>query len=261
MQLPGVQDAAAGALLGFFASLGGAVGRLRLGAEDPVMQVWEEARGKLKGDMAELGEQAIKLYEEVQARIARRRAESKDGAALTEAERVAGETATGLIKLAERWCQIEEGADKTARPRLEARLEALEAKIKASGDAVIKAEYSAAAAVVRDQLQGFAKIDVARERLVARMHRSLASLERVSLKLLQLSTSDAQDASLGLRPELERLDEMSDDLSWKTLSVDELCNMTADEAPSKAEGAPALVVMPAPVEAEVKEVVEEKQTA
>jgi hypothetical protein len=140
-------------------------------------------------------------------------------------------------------------------------LEALEAKIKASGDAVIKAEYSAAAAVVRDQLQGFAKIDVARERLVARMHRSLASLERVSLKLLQLSTSDAQDASLGLRPELERLDEMSDDLSWKTLSVDELCNMTADEAPSKAEGAPALVVMPAPVEAEVKEVVEEKQTA
>jgi hypothetical protein len=43
--------------------------------------------------------------------------------------------------------------------------------------------------------------------------------------------------------------------------VDELCNMTADEAPSKAEGAPALVVMPAPVEAEVKEVVEEKQTA
>ncbi len=229
LQYTGVQDAAFGGVLGFFLSLGGVVGRMRID-QDPVHRLWAETQSELSGDMAELAEQGVRLYEEILERAEKRRGENKDLKILPEAERVAGATTQRLIRLAERWCQIEKSVDNTTRPRLEARLNALEEKLKNVKDAVIRAEYSAAARTVRDQLKSFEKIDVGRERLVARIHRCLASLERVSLLMLQLSTSDAEDASLSLQPELTRLDEMSDELSWKSLSVDDLLALEEQEA-------------------------------
>ncbi len=238
---PGAQDAATGATLGFFLSLGGTVGRLTLD-RDEVKHLWSETRESLKGDMAELAQQGVTLYDEIIGRLNRRSKEGKDLAILDEARRVSSETTQRLILLARRWCEIEGSVDGTARPRLEARREALEGKIATVKDSVIRAEYQAVIKTLDEQLAGFDKIDIARERLVARMHRCLASLERVSLMVLQLSTSDAQDASLSIKPELYRLDEMSDELSWKTLSIDDLCG--PDEA-SPPEGVEALDGLPA----------------
>lgn len=237
---PGLQDAATGAMLGFFLSLGGVVGRFRL-EQDPVKDLWAQTREQLTGDMRELAGQGVRLYEEILERIKKRRSqEGQDSNALTEAHRVSTETTTRLIRLANRWCEIESSYDDTTRPRLEARRKATEEKLKGVNDPVIRAEYTAVLETIDEQLQSFGRIDIARERLVARMHRCLASLERVSLRILQLSTSDAQDASLSLQPELERLDEMSEELSWKSLSVDDLL----------AASAPAPVKAQAPVPAE-----------
>jgi hypothetical protein len=235
LRLPGVQDAAAGALMGFFLSLGGAVGRLHL-ARDPIHQLHLDHKGAIKGDMAALVEQGVQLYDETLARAAKHRAQGRALEILGEAERVAAEATSRIILLAARWAEIEQSVDDTARPRLEARRKALEEKLASVKDPVIIAEYGATIRTIQDQLTGFGRIDVARERLVARMHRLVASLERVCLNLLQISTSDAQDASLHLQPELERLDEMSDELSWKTLSVDDLYAL---DAPGEGEAAPA----------------------
>lgn len=223
LQKPGIQDAVSGGLLGFFLSLGGAVGRVQTAAKSVVEEAWEEIEPGLAGDMRTLAAQGVKLHHEVMERCESQQLENGDSSILEETRRVSQETILRLVKLAERWCKIEEGVDQEAVPRLEARLEALEEKLSGSTDKVIVAEYSAAAKSVREQLEGFGRVDLARERLVARMHRCLASLERINLLLLQVSTTSAQDASMSLQPELNRLDEMSDDLSWQTFSVEELC--------------------------------------
>lgn len=233
LSLPGIQHALTGAVLGFFLSLGGAVGRIKLDP-DPLKPLWDEISGELDGDMAELARQGYDLYTEIRSRAETRRKQGKDHQILTDVERVGAETAERLLRLAQRWCQIERTVDDTARARLTARLEALDGKVRDVNDPIIRAEYGAAAESIRRQLAGFDKIDLGRERLVARMHRCLAALERISLMLLQLSTSDAQDAALNLQPELELLDEMSDELSWKSLSVEDLMAM------ERAEDAAAL---------------------
>lgn len=256
---PAVQDASSGALMGFFLSLGGAVGRVRLD-RDPVMGLWAEVKGALDGDLMELSGQGVKLYQEIQERVEKRRGEGRDMEILEEAGRVSRETTQRLLRLARRWSEIEASVDDTMKTRLKARRQALEEKLEGVSDSVIRAEYTAVVATIDEQLQSFGRIDIARERLVARMHRCLASLERVSLRVLQLSTSDAQDASLSLQPELERLDEMSDELSWKTLSVDDLCAeeptlatpaQSAQATAAQATAAPATAApetLPAPVE-------------
>jgi hypothetical protein len=239
LALPGIQDALTGGVLGFFLSLGGAVGRIKLDP-DPLKPLWDEISGELEGDMAELARQGYDLYTELRSRAENRRKRGKDHKILADVERVGAETAERLLRLAQRWCQIERTVDDTARPRLNARLEALEAKIASVSDPIIVSEYGAAAESIRRQLAGFDKIDLGRERLVARMHRCLAALERISLMLLQLSTSDAQDAALNLQPELELLDEMSDELSWKTLSVEDLMAMdNVDPVAAASPTAPA----------------------
>lgn len=249
---PGVQDAVTGALMGFFLSLGGVVGRLRLD-QDPVLDLWGRSREALSGDMANLAEQGVRLYEEIRDRITRRRreAQGQNLGSLDEAERVARETALRLVRLAARWCEIETSFDDAARPRLEARRAATAAKLKEVTDSVLIAEYTAVLHTIDEQLQSFSRIDIARERLIARLHRCLASLERVSLMVLQLSTSDAQDASLSIQPELERLDEMSEALSWQSLSVDDLCGLTmSPTSPATPPQDTNSVVEP--VEADVK---------
>ncbi len=268
LSLPGIQDALTGGVLGFFLSLGGAVGRIKLDP-DPLKPLWDEISGELEGDMAELARQGYDLYTELRGRAEARRKRGKDHQILADVERVGAETAERLLRLAQRWCQIESTVDGTARPRLTARLEALEAKVATVTDPIIKAEYGAAAESIRRQLAGFDKIDLGRERLVARMHRCLAALERISLMLLQLSTSDAQDAALNLQPELELLDEMSDELSWKSLSVEDLMAMDSEaagalpvgeEAAVTENSAPTVVeaaaAQPADAQAEVKLTVE-----
>lgn len=238
--VPGVREAATGGVLGLFVSLGTAVGRFRLD-NDPVRMLWAESRGQVSGDMRELTERGIALYHEILGRLSKRRGEGDTSPILNDTERVSSETTRRLILLARRWSDIEGSVDDTAQARLTARLGALEEKIASVNDPVVKAEYRAAADGVRRQLAGFDKIDVARERLIARVHRCLTSLEQVSLMLLQLSTTDAQHASLGLQPELERLDEMTEEFSWKTLSVDDLCELDM----------PSEMILPDPVREEV----------
>jgi hypothetical protein len=236
LTLPGVQDALSGGLMGLFLSLGGAVGRVKVDP-DPLAPLWAEISGELKGDMLELARQGYDLYFEIRGRVDARRKVANGHSVLDEVDRVASETAERLLRLARRWSQIERSVDNTAKPRLVARLGALEEKVAAATDTIIRAEYGAAAESVRRQLISFEKIDVGRERLVARMHRCVAALERISLMLLQMSTTDAEDAALRLVPELEHLDDMSEELSWKTLSVDELMAMDQDssvEQPSTA---------------------------
>lgn len=229
LALPGIREAAAGAVMGLFLSLGGAVGRVRLDA-DPVHQLWNEKREGITGDLKDLAERVVELYDEVMTRVARRRNEMQTEAILADTERVASETTQRLIRLAERWCTIETTVDKASRPRLEARLAALREKIDKAKDSVVRAEYQAAAASLEQQLSSFERIDVARERLIARIHRCHTSLEQVSVTLLQMSTTDAQNASMSLQPELERLDEMSEEFSWNTLSVEDLCNLDGEPA-------------------------------
>ncbi|MEO1270771.1 MAG: hypothetical protein AAFX99_22015, partial [Myxococcota bacterium] len=224
LALPGIREAATGGVLGLFVSLGTAVGRFRLD-NDPIRMLWDEARSSISGDMRELTARGVDLYNEVLARLNKRRGEGDTSPILDDTERVTRETTERLINLGRRWSDIEADVDETTKARLTARLDALEEKIATVNDLVVKAEYRAAADGVRRQLAGFDKIDIARERLIARVHRCLTSLEQVSLMLLQLSTTDAQHASLGLQPELARLDEMTEEFSWKSLSVDDLCEL------------------------------------
>jgi len=256
MALPGIREAASGAVLGLFISLGGAVGRVRLDA-DPVHRLWLEKRDGIQGDLRDLAERSVELYDEIMGRVERRRSELKSEAVLEDTQRVAAETTQRLIRLAERWCTIEATVDNSSRPRLDARLGALREKIGKATDSVVRAEYQAAAASLEQQLSSFERINVARERLIARIHRCHTSLEQVSVTLLQVSTTDAQNASMSLQPELERLDEMSEEFSWHTLSVEDLCNLEGEPVlsalePEDVDLAPAAPPVAAPVEEPVK---------
>jgi hypothetical protein len=96
---------------------------------------------------------------------------------------------TRLHDLADRWSRVDRPAE--SRETLSARLQELDARVEATKDDVARAQYREARAAVDDQLRLVDSIEQSRERVLARLHACVTTLEKFRLAAANLDGKDA----------------------------------------------------------------------
>ncbi|MGH7856343.1 MAG: hypothetical protein ACREQY_03365, partial [Candidatus Binatia bacterium] len=99
------------------------------------------------------------------------------------------EGVTRLHEMATRWTAA--GAPEDTTEVLEARGNDLDARVDAATDEVVRDQYRAARAAVEDQLRYVASIQKSRERVLARLHACVTTLEKFRLAAAHLDNQDA----------------------------------------------------------------------
>ncbi|MDX2089031.1 MAG: hypothetical protein SFX73_14335 [Kofleriaceae bacterium] len=113
------------------------------------------------------------------------------------------------------------------------RMEDFDRRIAAATDAEVKAQYQAARAALDDQRRYRDRIRQGRERLVARMHNHVTTLEK-----FQLAATGLEAQVAAATPATRQLDELSQDVAASGEALAEIELGVASE-PAKAEPVPA----------------------
>lgn len=94
-----------------------------------------------------------------------------------------------LHDLADRWSRVDRPTE--SRETLQERLAELDARVEATRDDVARAQYREARAAIDDQLRLVDSIEQSRERVLARLHACVTTLEKFRLAAANLDGKDA----------------------------------------------------------------------
>jgi hypothetical protein len=149
---------------------------------------------------------------------------------------IAADTVGSLLRFAARFEELRQTMRHSGGERLSRRLERMDRRLEEAKSASVAREFEQARAQILEQLQMRQRLELACARLESSLQRSLTTLEKLHLTLVQHATSASNDT--GLTEALSRLEQLADEVELKNLSVDELCEMQAlesDEAPEQDE--------------------------
>lgn len=115
-----------------------------------------------------------------------------------------------LFDTAERWGVAGAETQRDSEAGLRERMEALSARIEATSDDQVKAEYQQAHTALAEQLKYLSGISSNRERVIARLHNYLAAMERLRLAAVNLRSTNATRAAADVAPMVESLEQLGD---------------------------------------------------
>ena len=113
-----------------------------------------------------------------------------------------------LFDTAERWGTADAETQRDSEASLRERMESLMARIEATSDDQVKAEYQQAHGALAEQLKYLSGIKSNRERVVARLHNYLAAMERLRLAAINLKSTNATRDAADVAPMVESLEEL-----------------------------------------------------
>ena len=187
-------DATAGAFLGVIAASALAARHLRL-AGDPIVAAWRQLPA-LTGEPRALAERGLAIWH--------------DSATMRPDDRalVAGGVTTLFAVAARAGATPTVDADAIA-----VRITELDGRIAACTDAIARAQYQDARAVLVDQQRYVGAVGAARERIVARMHHCVATLENFRLAYAHADVTAAAREAADARTAVAVLSELSEGLA------------------------------------------------
>jgi len=218
-----------GAVFGFMVSIA-LIARQITWHQDPVTKAFEEVRPKLGGEMLDLADQAVTLYVKTQQvlRDRRERGNETEPALALAVERLV----LRIFAMGQKWQEVEQGAGGTSADDLTARIEALDAKIEQTRDQVARKQYGLAREALASQLKYLREISRNRERVVARVHNYLATLERLHMALWNHRGADAAKLSDEVQPILDEIEDVGHEMDFASAALDEV--ITVSEEPAAA---------------------------
>jgi hypothetical protein len=212
-----------GAAYGFLVSVAMVVRQLHW-VQDPVTKAFEKIRPTLSGEMLELSDQAVTLYIRTQQVLRDRRANGD------QTEPALGQAVEKLVlrifHIGRQWQEVERGAGRTNADELVDRLAGLDKKIEESTDDVARKQYQRAREAVSSQLRYLRDISKNRERVIARVHNYLATLERLHLALWNHRGSDAAKLSDEIQPILDEIEEIGHEMDFASAALDEVADVS-----------------------------------
>ena len=225
-----------GALYGFLVSIA-LVARQITWHPDPVVKGFEEVQPQLAGEMLELADQAVTLYTRTQQVLKDRREQGNDTEpALAQAvERLV----LRIFAMGRQWQEVERGAGRTTAEDLTARVDGLDRKIEQTTDEVARRQYRMAREALMTQLKYLREISRNRERVTARVHNYLATLERLHMALWNHRGADAAKLSDEVQPILDEIEDVGHEMDFASEALDEV--VTASETASPPPAAEAEV--------------------
>jgi hypothetical protein len=212
------REAVVGATWGLFLAVAAGASDLRL-EQDEQLGLLDEALSRHQEPVRDYLESARELHHQVLREC--ERAESDD--TRRRAREIAGETIDSLLRFAARFQELRAALQATGSDRLARRIERLDRRIEQAGTPSIAREIEQARDEARQQVQMRERLELACVRLESRLQRSVTTLEKLHLTLVQHATSTANDA--GLTESLARLEQLAEEVQFQNLSVDELCEL------------------------------------
>ena len=201
--------AALGGVLGFSLSFAG-LPRLTGGSRDPAAEAFEALGGRPSTPLTDLARRAAEAHGATLTALwgapAAVRRLSDDVAAASEG------LALSVLAVAARWSDVEAaldlgGADQPGR--LASRVAELEAKAADAADPVTERGYLGARDQVRTLVAHHERLAEGRERLTARLHQQVATLESLRLACVHLRSADAQRFACEVSPLLDAAADLS----------------------------------------------------
>jgi|GEM_PF-3552763 hypothetical protein len=226
-----------GAVFGFLLSTGLVVRQL-LVDRDPVHRSFAEMRPQFSGEMLELCERAMATYDRIRDALQDR--EDHGVSADPRLSKGVQKLVKKILNLGQRWQDVEREANRTSAESLSDRLEELQTKIDASKDRLARRQYEMARDALAAQLGYLRDISRSRERVIARVHHNLATLERLHLAVLNHRGVDAAKFTDELEPILSEIEDFGTEMDFASEAINEVVE-TADDvrAESEEESRPA----------------------
>jgi len=224
--------AAAAATGGAFAFVGvlGLLPRHLDLASNRVAAAYDASRTVLTGEMRELADRAVTLWNKVDATL------EPDAAPRKTIE----DSIVRVLEVGRRWAAVEADdpgaplrfAPRSAEPRgapprapadvLAQRMEAMADKMAKTDDAVAKAQYAHAHAALAEQARYLKEIGASRERVLARMHHYLAAMERLRFAVINHRSADASRLATEVQPILDDLAHLGTDIDFSSEALHEV---------------------------------------
>ena len=228
-----IAEPAYAAAFGFLVSIGLLARQVRI-ERDRVSQAYDQIKGALSGEMADLCERAMTTYRRIVDAL------RDNGGDSAEPKLVKGvqNLLLKIVSLGRRWQEVERDASRTSASDLTERLSELDRKIAEATDAVARRQYEVARDALQAQLGYLRDISRSRERVLARVHAYLAALERVHLGVVNHQGADTAKFSDELQPILDDLDDMGAEIDIASEAITEASEIVVRaraEAPETAE--------------------------
>ncbi len=229
---PFFAEPAHGALFGFLVSIG-LLARQIMVTQDPVAEAFDEIKSTLSGEMLELSSRAVVLYQRIQEVLKDR--QEKGAETEPDLSRSVQELVMKIISLGPKWNEVEREVEKTSADGLLERLEVLEKKIAGTTDEVARKQYRMAREALQSQAQYLQGISRSRERVMARVHNYLATLERLHLAVINHRGADAAKLSDEIHPILDEIDNFGHEMDFASEAMNEVGDDEAEESEEKLE--------------------------
>jgi hypothetical protein len=143
------------------------------------------------------------------------------GAALAGVRRPLAAAVLRLATIGERHAALGLGRDLPERAALCGRLAALAARAEACRDPIARRELADVRRSLETQVRHRDAIAAAAERVEARFHAHVASMEALHLAALGLGSADAAGHAAALRPMIETLERLGEDMELGRAAVEE----------------------------------------
>jgi hypothetical protein len=243
---PFLAKPAYGAVFGFLVSIGLIVRQIVID-RDAVVEAYDKVKPTLDGEMKELSERAMGLYGRIRQVLRDRKDKGAENEGLN---KVVSHLVLDVIHLGPKWNEVERGVGHTSAEDLGRRVEELEKKIADSTDDVARKQYSMAKDALNSQLSYLKDIARSRERVIARVHNYLATLERLHLCVVNHRGTDAAKFSDEVQPILDEINSLGHEMDFASEAMREVAEVEA-QAEAKPEEKPAEQPAPAAAIADV----------
>ena len=209
--------ASAGAVAGLFIGLATAP-RYLLPAPHSVEVAFEPALNIRDGEIHDLLARALEIHRTVRVELC----ENPQNLQGHQLEKQVSEHVMRILQIAEHCRRMGDDLAPGASTQLEDRVSELEAKMGATTDVSAKETYAQALSSLREQQTAVRRLEDGRERVVAKLHVSVAQLEKLRLSLLQLGAADAERFGAEISPVSEALEELGRELDATAHAISEV---------------------------------------
>ena len=200
--------AAAGAAGGLFLGLASAPKHLAP-PRDPVEQALRAGLGTKDGEIHALLERALGIHRALRSELQRREDDDPTAGRLRERS---GQAVLRILEIANQCRQVDRDLATTPVAQLQLRISELSEKEATARDPAAKTSYKDAIESLRAQIEAIDRIELGRERIVARLHANVAILEKLRLSLIHLRNAQAERIGGEASPVVEALDELGREL-------------------------------------------------
>lgn len=181
-------------------------------ASNRVAAAYEASRTVLTGEMRELADRAVTLWNKVDGTL------EPDAAPRKTIE----DSIVRVLEVGRRWAAVESDGARTPADVLAQRMETMADKMAKTDDAVAKTQYGHAHAALAEQARYLKEIGASRERVLARMHHYLAAMERLRFAVINHRSADASRLATEVQPILDDSTHLGTDIDFSSEALHEV---------------------------------------